>query len=152
MTAAEGKEFLISRIIAEAKREGVPLTDTEQEMLWWTEVHPEPHIPDLKRLAERFDDECDSDEYEEKIRALATGARDQAAKASPAQEQRWKEAVNAIGKEDHYLNVMLPVSSASVDDISDEPPPPHPIRDYLIYFTVGIALVGAIVLLAEFTN
>ena len=143
MTAGEAKEFVISRIIAEANREDVSLTDTEQQMLWWTEVHPEPHIPDLKRLAERFDSECDSDEYETKMKGLLNAARNNATH----EKQRWDEAVRAIEKEDHYLGVILMGSGQNSAQVS------LPIVNrFLAVVIFVVVLIGVVMWLARIWN
>jgi hypothetical protein len=143
MTAAEAKEFVISRIIAQAKRENVPLTSVEQEMLWWTEVHPEPHISDLKRLADRFDAECDSDEYEAKMAALLNAARANA----PEDNERWVEAAKAIEREDHYLGVIFMQSGRG------SPAGRLPIGNkFLLIVTILVVLIGLVAWIVRVRN
>jgi hypothetical protein len=45
MDTVAAKQFLISRVIAEAELERVPLSDVETKMLHFTEVHPS--LPDI---------------------------------------------------------------------------------------------------------
>jgi hypothetical protein len=49
----EAKEFLISRIVQEAQRENVPLSETERKMLYFTESGWT--LPDIMKVNEDFD-------------------------------------------------------------------------------------------------
>jgi len=50
--AREAKEFLISRIVAEAQRENAPLSETERKMLYFTESGWT--LPDIMQVNEQF--------------------------------------------------------------------------------------------------
>src|SRR5690349_23643303 len=63
--AREAKEFLISKIVAEAQREKAPLSEIERKMLYFTESGWT--LPDIMQVSEQFDREYDQDEYEKKI-------------------------------------------------------------------------------------
>src|SRR5436309_14122782 len=63
--AREAKEFLISKIVAEAQRENAPLSEIERKMLYFTESGWT--LPDIMQVSEQFDREYDQDEYEKKI-------------------------------------------------------------------------------------
>ncbi len=141
MTAAEAKEFVISRIIAEAEREGVSLTDTEkQQMLWWTEVHPEPHIRDLKALTERFDAECDTGVYEAKIQGLAKDVYRRDRNESAVLQERWADALAALSQEDHYVGVLLPQTPSTGR--------PARLLDFMKYIAIAIGIVLVITIAA----
>ncbi len=64
----EAKEFLISRILAEAQREEVPLSEVERKMLYFTESGWT--LPDMAAVSEEFDSEYDQSKYEKKIASL----------------------------------------------------------------------------------
>ena len=68
----EAKEFLISKIVAEADSENVPLSEVERKMLYFTESGWT--LPDIMKVNEDFDREYDQDEYEHKITKLVTKA------------------------------------------------------------------------------
>jgi len=65
--ARETKEFLISRIVAEAQRENIRLSEVERKMLHdWVVVRPEPH-PAVKHFLFYLRDEtfeCDGETTE----------------------------------------------------------------------------------------
>ena len=147
MTASEAKEFVISRIVAEARSLAVSLSETEWQMLYWSEIYPPPNIPNLKELAEHFDAECDSDEYEAKIRRLAEAAR-QRDSVDAAQAQQWKDALDALSKEDHYVNVMLPGfgSGAAVGGGQNR------VRDIILYLAIAITIVIALAIYVVYTS
>ena len=147
MTASEAKEFVISRIVAEAHSLAVPLSETESQMLYWSEIHPPPNIPNLKDLAERFDAECDSDEYEAKIRRLAEAAR-QRDSVDAAQAQQWKDALDALSKKDHYINVMLPGFGSGAAARGGQ----NRVRDIILYLAIAITIVIALVIYVVYTS
>jgi hypothetical protein len=67
-TARDAKEFLVSRIIAESRREGVPLSEVETKMLYFSETAWT--LPDIVEVNDAFDREYNQAEYEQKIRRL----------------------------------------------------------------------------------
>jgi len=102
-------EFLVSRIAAEARREKVPLSDVERDMLYFSETHWT--LPNIE-VNEQFDAEYDQDEYEEKIARLIRNARDHARKENPVEFEGWSNAVKALKHEDRYLLVMVASAGA----------------------------------------
>jgi hypothetical protein len=140
MEATGAKQFLISKVIEEAKVEQVNLSEVEKKMLHFTEVHPS--LPNIYEVNAEFERDYDSDEYEAKIAALLRNARDRDRQSSPSREQDWKDALDALKHEDHYILVMVSQAfgfgSASAGG--------HRVRDFLIYIVVGIGIVLFIVL------
>ncbi len=112
-TARDAKEFLIARIVEEATRENVGLSEVERKMLYFSETHWT--LPDIAAVSETFDREYNQDEYERKITRLINAA---AAHAYQHAEQYdlWWDAVRLLRKEDHYILVMF--------DNADLPPHP----------------------------
>jgi hypothetical protein len=54
-TARDAKEFLVSRIITESQREGVPLSEVERKMLYFSETAWT--LPDIGEVNDAFDRE-----------------------------------------------------------------------------------------------
>jgi hypothetical protein len=104
----EAKEYLIARIVAEADRENVPLSETERKMMYFTETAWT--LPDMGEVSEAFDRDYDQPTYETKIGGLAQRARQHADEMNELKE--WKEAVLTLGREDHYLVVLLAAQPA----------------------------------------
>ena len=104
-SARDAKEFLVSRIVTEAQREGVPLSEIEKKMLYFSETSWT--LPDIAEVNNAFDREYDQAEYEQKIGKLI---RNMCAdmRANDQQEfDAWTEAVRTIRREDHYLVVLI---------------------------------------------
>jgi hypothetical protein len=135
MDATGAKQFLISKVIGEAEVEQVNLSEVERKMLYFTEVHPT--LPDIYEVNAEFERDYDGDEYEAKIAALLKNACTRDAQSSPSREQVWKDALDALKHEDHYILVMVGQAfgfgSHSVGG--------HRLRDFLIYIAVGVGLV-----------
>lgn len=100
----EAKEFLIKEIVAQSALDGVPLTEVERKMLYFSETHWT--LPDIMEINRQFDSGYDSDEYEEKIAQLIRHARRRAFKAD-WRNSDWSDAIDLLNKEDHYLLVMI---------------------------------------------
>ena len=96
----EAKQFLAGKIIEQAVRDGEPLSDDDQRMLFCSVDEPE--------TMEGFPENVSMDEdeaYEKKITALlkAAYARD---KDTPGEGQNYKDAYGKLAEGDHYISVM----------------------------------------------
>ena len=109
----DAKEFLVARIVAEAQREGVLLSEIERKMLYFSET--DRTLPDIDKVSEAFASQYDHDEYEKKITGLTHHARTRARKEDKPEFEAWAEAIRLLSKEDHYLLVMINDNGTSVD-------------------------------------
>ena len=137
MISADAKQFLISRVIEEAKVEDIPLSEIEKKMLYFTEVHPT--IPDIYEVNAEFERNYDSDEYESKIASLLSNAHARDKEESPSKEQMWKDAIDALRKQDHYILVM--VTKAFPSGLATSRAKEHRVRDFIIYVAVAVGFV-----------
>lgn len=101
----EAKDFLVSRIAAEAQREGVPLSDVERKMLYFSETAWT--LPDMMQIFEEFDREYDRITYERKITRLIRNAAQHDRGESLSQYETWLSAIRLLKREDHYILVMI---------------------------------------------
>lgn len=104
----EAKEYLISRIVAQADRDGVPLSDVERKMLYFSETGWT--LPDMRSVNQEFDRIYDQDEYERKIGGIVRRIRDE---PDSSHDETWKSAVSRLQDEDHYLEVLISGASRS---------------------------------------
>jgi hypothetical protein len=111
-SARDAKEFLVSKIVEEAQREGAPLSEVERKMLYFTENYWT--LPDMASVSEAFDREYDRDQYEKRISQLVRKARVRTRKENPQELEDWKDAICILSKEDHYILVMLGEGGLSV--------------------------------------
>jgi len=103
--AREAKEFLISKIVAEAQRENAPLSETERKMLYFTESGWT--LPDIAQVSEQFDREFDQDGYEKKIARIIAKAYKHVLHDSRDKGDKWWDAVQFLRREDHYISVLI---------------------------------------------
>lgn len=101
----EAKEFVISKIAAEAQRENVQLSEVERKMLYFTESGWT--LPDIMKVNEDFDREYDQDEYEQKIAKLVKKADSRIRKGPRDDYEKWWDAIRFLQREDHYISVMI---------------------------------------------
>jgi hypothetical protein len=139
MDRVAAKQFLVSRVIAEAKLEGVPLSDVETKMLHFTEVHPS--LPDIYDVYAEFERDYDGDQYEKKVVGLLKNARDSDQKQFSDAEQQWKDALNALRAEDHYILVMTGQAFGFGSEFIGSESRGSRFRDFLIYISIGVAVV-----------
>jgi hypothetical protein len=116
--AREAKEFLVSRILAEAEREKVPLSEIERKMLYFSETGWT--LPDIMEVNEQFDREYDQAKYEKKIAHLIRNESKRLRKESPQEFASWMGAIRRLKKEDHYILVMVDKAGLSAGTVSDK--------------------------------
>ncbi len=104
----EAKEFLISRIVLEAQRENIPLSEVERKMLYFTESGWTP--PDMTEVYEDFDRDYNQNKYEQKIAKLIRKAAKYDYKESREEYDAWWAAIRFLKREDHYISVMIGIS------------------------------------------
>jgi len=128
----EAKEFLISRIVAEAQRENVPLSEVEIKMLYFTESGWT--LPNMTAVYEEFDREYDRNEYEKKIARLISKADRHVRKESRDDYDAWWAAIRFLKREDHYISVMVGIAGL------------RPAGDQLRLFATALAIVICVLL------
>jgi len=141
MESAAAKQFLISKVVEEAEVEHVSLSEIEKKMLHFTEVHPS--LPDIYEVNQEFERSYDSDEYEAKVAGLLKKARDRNRQESSSSEQQWKDALDALKNEDHYILVIVDQAFGFRSALAGRNLAP---RNLLIYIAIGIALVLFLIL------
>jgi hypothetical protein len=105
----EAKEYLIGKIVAEAEREGKPLSEIERKMLYFSET--DWTLPDIRDVNAAFERACDEDQYEQKIASLARVIEAQVAGADKRETDTWYAAIEKLNEGDHYLLVLLNTAS-----------------------------------------
>ena len=99
----DAKEYLIGRILAQADRDGISLSDVERKMLYFSETGWT--LPNMMVISEDFDRNYNQDEYEAKIGGVIRHVLDGI--AGQRGDDGWNEAVRRLGSEDHYLLVLI---------------------------------------------
>jgi hypothetical protein len=101
----EAKEYLVGRIVGEAEREGVSLTEVERKMLYFTESGWT--LPDMMEVNAAFERDCDNDTYERKIVGLAQNIEKRNNAEGGEAQAAWNDAVQKLQEGDHYLLVLI---------------------------------------------
>jgi len=127
--------FIADKIIEQAAREGVALSEVERKILLFSESSPT--LPDIRQVNEIFDRDYDSAQYEATIVSLIRHVK-LSFWQNPDAGHAWNEAAKQLRGEDYYFMMMLNEAG------SGERPPGDLIR--LIGTAVAIvAVVVAIV-------
>jgi hypothetical protein len=109
--ARNAKEFLVSKIAAEAEREGVPLSEVERKMLYFSETAWT--LPNMAAISDQFERRYDHDEYEDKIARLIRTARQRARRDDRQDFEAWSDAIRTLSKEDHYILLLVKQAGGS---------------------------------------
>jgi hypothetical protein len=104
-TERQAKEYLVERIVAQARREQVPLSEIERKMLYFTESGWT--LPGILEVNAEFERNYDYEEYEQKIAGLVRQIEMQNATANGDEQSRWNDAVVKLSEGDHYLLVLI---------------------------------------------
>jgi hypothetical protein len=104
MNVKQAKDFLVEETAAQASLEGVPLSDIERRMMYFTESEDAGEDP--LKLNEEFAAEYDSEQYEAKISQLLRHAYARLKKENPESARFWNESIRYLKKGDHYILVL----------------------------------------------
>ena len=104
-TERQAKEYLVERIVAEAQREKVPLSEIEREMLYFTESGWT--LPNILEINAEFERDYDNEEYEQKIAALVREIDKQNETEGGDEQSKWDDAIVKLAEGDHYLLVLI---------------------------------------------
>ena len=110
--AREAKEFLVARIAEQAQRDGVPLSEVERKMLYFSETAWT--LPEIFEVNREFDRDYDQLLYEKKIATVIGNARNRARKEDKALSDDWSAASKVLSREDHYLTEMIRLADTVV--------------------------------------
>jgi hypothetical protein len=144
MRIREAKDFLVAQTAEQAAIEGVPLSDVERRMMYFTESGYVPEDP--IKLNQEFEAENDSDKYEARISGLLHHAYRRLRKQNDAARKNWDLAIKTLRRGDHYLLVMWDMAPYT-------PYTCTPVRDSLKLLASGLgvaALVAVLGILAAF--
>jgi hypothetical protein len=90
-TPDSAKQFLLTKLLEQAQRDGVKLSDIERRMFLFSETSGQADF----EANERFESDYDDEKYERKITTLLRKAYQHDAKNTVAQ-QSWKYALAAL--------------------------------------------------------
>lgn len=105
-TVRDAKEYLIRRILEQADRDGVHLSDVERDMLYFSETGWT--LPNMMTISREFDQHYDQDEYESKFGQIIRRIHDQ----PDSNRDEWNQAMQRLREEDHYLLVLIDGASS----------------------------------------
>jgi hypothetical protein len=102
-TAESAKQFLLTKVLEQAGRDGVSLSEIEKRMLLFSE---QSGSDEDMQAEKEFDATCDDQRYEAKISKLFRRAYAYD-KKTVDEKNSWKEALDALRKADIYMLVMV---------------------------------------------
>jgi hypothetical protein len=138
-TIREAKEFLVGRIVDEARRTGTPLSDVEEKMMYFSETGWT--LEGMYELNAVFEAEYDQGEYEEKIARLIRKLT--AAERSDSEAVRsWRAAEALLRTEGHYLLVLIDLAGGRTSLLKDRGPS-NRLAWVMIYGLAGFVVCAA---------
>ena len=137
----EAKEFLVGKIVAEAEREGVALSDVERKMLYFSEEGWT--LPDIMQVNADFERDYDEGEYERKIAGLIRRIEARGSAEDRPELVTWGRAVEKLREADHYLLCLIDSDFPTEDGAVRAP------HDRLrLWLTAIIVVMGLFALIA----
>lgn len=132
-------DYLANRIVDEGKLQGLPLTETERKMLYFSETAPT--LPDMAAVSAEFGRNRDENAYEMKIAHLVRRIEARDKRQDHAARAAWDDAVLKLSKGDYYLLVLIGSSPAEPGSIR----PHHDIlRLWIVAFGIVFGGIGLI--------
>ena len=110
-TERQAKEYLVERIIAEAQREKVPLSEIERKTLYFTESGWT--LPNIREINAEVERDYDNEDDEQKIAALVREIDKQNETAGGDEQSKWDDAIVKLAEGDHYLLVLIGLGRSS---------------------------------------
>jgi hypothetical protein len=104
-TETEARQFFVEKIVQQAQRDGLPLSDDERQMLLWSASAPDS-VADLA-LAERLAAEISDADYESKIVRLLRSSFKADTTVNPGARGVWTNALSVLSQGDHYILMMI---------------------------------------------
>ncbi len=104
MQVAQAKDFLVRQTEEQAQREGVPLSEFEKGMMYFTEGEEAPE--DISKLNAGSETEFDEAAYEAKVSKLFNHAYFRLKKENAEAVRQWDECIRLLRKGDHYIVVL----------------------------------------------
>jgi len=101
----EAKVFLASRIAEEADREGIPLTEIERKMLYYSETGWT--LPDMVEVKATFDRDYDRRLFETRMARLIRRARSRLRGGDTTEYEKWQLAIQELREQDHYVLALI---------------------------------------------
>ena len=149
-TEREAKEYLVARIVAEAKELGIELSEVERKMLYFTETGWT--LPGIMDVNAEFERDYDNDEYEAKIAGIVRSIEGKNSQTGGDAQSLWDDALVKLSEGDHYLLVLIGLGRAATSGRFSNWLPsldfyegrkPRPAGDYfrLIVMTVALLLI-----------
>jgi len=143
-TVKQAKDYLAGRIADEAGREGIPLSEIERKMLYFSET--DWTLPDMMQVSGEFDRDYEQDDYEKKIGTLVRKIGAHRHSHNPEEEQCWDQAVEKLSEGDNYLSVLVGTGLLPSIGQSQARPPHDVLKLWLTGFAIvfGLITVGAL--------
>jgi hypothetical protein len=141
----KAKRFLVNRIVDQAKREDVPLTDVEIAMLGFAEASATQKELEARSVFKR---DYDDEKYEAKITKLLRDVYELDKKVG--RDEIWEQSLDAVADDDQdvYLAVILKKAGLR------EPPQPWYLPEWRTLRelgpTIALVLAGIIVVFTPF--
>lgn len=135
----KAKRFLVNRIVDQAKRENVPLTEVEAHMLGFSATTASPVE---RQAAAVFDRDYEKEKYESKISRLFREVYEM--DKSLGRAEIWEQSLDALAHEDMYLAAIIRKTGLRQEPVPWYLPNLSSLRQYL----TAIIMVAAGILVA----
>lgn len=132
---AQAKKFFVDKIVLQAQKEQISLSDAEKYMLYWTET--EKGFDFDQNLTNRFREEITEAKYEKKICALIRNAYKADISRDSGPRNEYENAYRTLAKGDHYVLVMI---AKALHDFRLNIKPDNGLKDKILLFLTALGI------------
>jgi hypothetical protein len=104
-TQSDAKQFFVTKVLEQAEREGVSLSETERQMLSWSGEDLDSAAD--SRVAQGSEDGISEDAFEAKVARLIRRAFDRDVAADDGAKSLYREAEAKLDEGDHYISILI---------------------------------------------
>lgn len=139
---SKAKDFLVEQTAVQAALDGVPLSELERRMMYFTEGPDATEDPAV--LNDEFEAEYDMATYEAKMSKLLHRAYARVKKENPETVRTWNESIRILRKGDHYL-LALWNQNASIKGATN-----NFLKVFMVVASLIVALVALLLILDHY--
>ena len=104
MRVRQAKDFLVQQAAEQAALDGLPLSDLEKRMMYFTEGKDATEDPTIQN--DEFEAQYDTAKFEKKLSGLMRRAYRRLKKEDPERVNQWNKAIRSLRRGDHYILVL----------------------------------------------
>jgi hypothetical protein len=101
----EAKHYLVDKIVSKAEWEGIPLSEIERKMLYFSDA--DWALPEVQKVRTEFNHNHDLEEFQQKIAGLVHKIQTGVDAHQGLEKVAWDQAVEVLQGGGHFLHTLI---------------------------------------------